>query len=107
VHIDRAVAEQLRRRSLDAEALGSWREGTLRTVDDETLLRAAAADGRVLVTFDCWTIPERLRRWAVDGRPHAGVILVDERTLQPSDVGGLVQALSRLTQELGDVDWTN
>ncbi|HEY3111413.1 MAG TPA: hypothetical protein VGL23_21835 [Chloroflexota bacterium] len=84
--------------------LAHWRGGELRTADDEAILREAAAD-RILVTDDLQTIPERLRRWANEGRRHAGLILVDDRTIRSDDVGGLVRALVALVAARGDEDW--
>jgi hypothetical protein len=104
-HIAHAVADGLRRRGVEVEALGHWRGGALRAADDEAILRAAAAADWVLVTYDLQTIPERLRRWANEGRGHAGLILVDGRTIRPNDIGGLVRALLALVDERGDEDW--
>jgi hypothetical protein len=104
-HIGRAVAEQLRRRGVDVEPLARWRGGALRAADDEAVLLEAAREERVLVSYDCRTVPERLRRWANEGRSHAGVVMVDERTIRPEDAGGLVRALLGLVQDHGDQDW--
>jgi hypothetical protein len=104
-HIGHTVAEQLRRRGVDVDTLAGWRGGALRSADDEVILVEAAQEDRVLVSYDCRTIPERLRRWANEGRSHAGVVLVDERTIRPDDAGGLVRALLTLVRDRGDEDW--
>jgi hypothetical protein len=40
-------------------------------------------------------------------RRCAGVIFLDEKTISPADIGGLVWALTRLARETGNWDWTN
>lgn len=51
-------------------------EPDLEGLADEPLLELAAADERVLITFNIADFPGLLREWAGAGRPHAGVILV-------------------------------
>jgi hypothetical protein len=34
-------------------------------------------------------------------------LFVDEKTISPADIGGLVWALTRLARETGNWDWTN
>jgi hypothetical protein len=69
-------------------------------------LREAATQGLTLVTYDRRTIPLLLKPWAEEGRQHGGVF-VDEKTISPADIGGLVWALTRLARETGNWDWTN
>jgi len=40
-------------------------------------------------------------------RQHGGVIFVDEKSIVPSDIGGLVLALNDLYQQAGKWDWTD
>jgi len=35
------------------------------------------------------------------------LVFVDEKTISPADIGGLVWALTRLAREIGNRDWTN
>jgi len=70
-------------------------------------MREAAAQGLALVTYDRRTIPLLLKTWAEEERTHGGVVFVDERTISPADIGGLVWALTRLAREAGNWDWTN
>ena len=51
------------------------------------------------------TIPPLLKTWAEEGRTHGGVIFVDERTISPADIGGLVRALGELVKLAGSWDW--
>jgi hypothetical protein len=73
--------------------------------DDSACLLEAAEQGLTLVTYDRRTIPPLLKIWAEEGRRHGGVIFVDEKTISPADVGGLVRALLQLFKETGKWDW--
>ena len=106
-HVSPAVARSLRQAGVDALALQEWRAGGHRDAPDDLILEAAAADARILVTYDCRTIPVLLKEWAEAGRRHGGVVLIDDRAIQPSDVGGLVRALRRLVDERGPESWTD
>ena len=53
------------------------------------------------------TIPSLLKTWAEEERTHGGVVFVDEKTISPADIGGLVSALTRLARQTGNWDWTN
>jgi hypothetical protein len=76
-------------------------------LDDAALLEKAAAQGLTLVTYDRRTIPPILKIWAEEERAHAGVIFVDEKSLEPQDIDGLVKALLTLASETARWDWTN
>ena len=60
-----------------------------------------------LVTYDRRTIPPLLKLWAEEERCHGGVIFVDDTTISPADLGGLVRALISLARQVGEMDWTN
>jgi hypothetical protein len=75
--------------------------------EDSVCMREAAAQGLTLVTYDRRTIPPLLKIWAEQGRQHAGVIFVDEKTISAADIGGLVRALSILTKQARKWDWTD
>jgi len=108
-HISPAVADGLRRRtpSLVVHCMAKWGEGAFLGQDDSVCLREAAAQKMTLVTYDRRTIPLLLKTWAEEGRKHGGVIFVDERTISPANIGGLVRALDRLYKETGKWDWTS
>jgi len=108
-HISPDVAAGLRRRhrSLVVHCLAEWEMGSFLGLNDSDCLEKAAARGLTLVTYDRRTIPPLLKAWAQEDRSHGGVIFVDEKTLAPHDIGGLVRALLSLLEETGRWDWTN
>ena len=108
-HISPRVAAGLNRRnrSLVARYFAEWEGGTFLGQDDSACLQAAARQGLTLVTYDRRTIPSLLKAWAEAGHYHGGVIFVDEKTVSPADIGGLVRALSNLSKETSILDWTN
>jgi hypothetical protein len=108
-HISPDVANGLRRRNraIDVRYMVEWEDGRFLGQEDSACLREAAAQGLTLVTYDRRTIPPLLKTWAEEERTHGGVIFVDEKTISPADIGGLVWALTRLARETGNWDWTN
>ncbi len=87
--------------------MNEWEDGEFLGQDDFSCLQAAANRGLTLVTYDRRTIPPLLKTWAEEGRSHGGVIFVDEKTISPSDIGGLVRALSDLHKAMGRWDWAD
>lgn len=108
-HISRGVANGLRRRdrAIEVHCLVEWEDGRFLGQEDSICLREAAAQRLTLVTYDRRTIPPLLKTWVEEGRRHGGVIFVDEKTILPADIGGLVWALTRLARETGNWDWNN
>ena len=108
-HISPGVAHSMRRRdrTLVVVALVDWEEGIFLGQEDTACLQEAAIQKLTLVTYDHRTIPPLLKNWSEEGRQHAGVIFVDEKTMSPADIGGLVQSLSLLMKEARDWDWTD
>jgi hypothetical protein len=108
-HISPEVADGLRRRhrSLVVHGMAEWLQGSFLGQEDSACLLEAAAARLTLVTYDRRTIPPLLKRWAEEGRKHGGIIFVDEKTIAPADIGGLVRALIHLFQETGKWDWTD
>ncbi len=108
-HISPAVAHGLTaaQGKLVVAALREWQAGAWLEAPDALLLQAAAADGWTLVTYDLRTIPPLLKDWGEQGIAHGGVVLVDERSIAPSDFGGLIRALERLAAALATADWQN
>jgi hypothetical protein len=108
-HISPDVARGLKRRhrSLVVHWMAAWEGGNFLGQDDSACLRQAALQRLTLVTYDRRTIPPLLKAWAEEGRRHGGVIFVDEKTIAPADIGGLVVALSWLVKEAGTWKWTD
>jgi hypothetical protein len=108
-HISPAVAKGLRRRdrALTVFALTEWQDGSFLGQDDGACLGEAAARKFTLVTYDRRTISPLLKIWAEDGRVHGGVIFVDDKTIAPSDIGGLVLALMRLAKDARHWNWSD
>src|SRR5690242_3481439 len=101
-HIASALAEQLRGHGIDAVALPGWKGGNYQNADDRDLLAAAHASARVLVTFDCRTIPPLLKETVEAGQHHAGVILVSSQAFRANDVGSLLAALLASHERIGN-----
>ncbi len=108
-HVSPAVAAGLMRLNsgIEVHALRSWRGGSYLGEPDELILEEAASAGLTLVTYDLETIPKLLGEVTRGGRPHGGVILISQRQIRSSNVGGLVRALDRIYRESGKADWTN
>jgi hypothetical protein len=108
-HISPHVARGLRRatRGMAVHALSEWHGGDFLGQPDDACLRAALAENLTLVTYDRRTIPPLLKSWAETGAAHGGVIFVDEKTISPADVGGLVKALHQLAHEGAEWEWKN
>jgi hypothetical protein len=108
-HISPDVANGLRRRNraLEVHYMMEWESGRFLGQDDRACLREAAAQRLTLITYDRRTIPPLLKTWGEEERAHGGVIFVDEKTISPADIGGLVRALTSLARETGSWDWTN
>ena len=106
-HISPEVADGLKRhnRSLVVHWMSEWENGNFLGQEDSACLLEAANKRLTLVTYDRRTIPPLLKTWAEEGRKHGGVIFVDEKTISPADIGGLVRALTQLFKETGRWDW--
>jgi Domain of unknown function (DUF5615) len=106
-HISPQVVDGLRRRipKLRVFCIRDWQDGRFLGQDDHLVLAEAAAQGLSLVTYDQRTIRPILKLWAEEGRSHAGVIFIDEKTIVPGDIGGLVLALVELAKESQRWDW--
>ena len=95
-HVDPAVVAGLARLDVEAIALGDLEEGKLLGASDAEVLLAARRHRAVLVTYDLKTIPPLLREWGASGTDHAGVVLVDRRSIEPQNVGLLIRSLADL-----------
>jgi len=108
-HIAPAVADGLghHKRKLTVFCMADWRGGELLGQTDLVCLSEASAHGLTLVTYDRRTIPPILKAWGEEGRSHGGVVFVDEKTIPPSDTGGLIRALESLLRSTSKWGWSN
>ena len=108
-HISAEVANgvQRRNRSLVVYPMVQWQSGNFLGKEDSVCLLEAGKQRLTLVTYDRRTIPPLLKLWAEEQRSFGGVIFVDEKTISPADIGGLVRALISLAGEAGEMDWTD
>lgn len=104
-HISPAVAQGLAVEGIDVVCLRDWEDGNYRHAPDDQVLMAAAAEGRVLVTFDRRSMQPLVKEWAETGRHHAGVIVIDRKTIRQNDIGGLIRAVRALVKAEGEQDW--
>jgi hypothetical protein len=107
ISLEVANGVQRRNRSLVIHPMVQWEGGNFLGKEDSVWLLEAAKQRFTLVTYDRRTIPPLLKLWAEEGRSHGGVFFVDEKTISPADIGGLVRALIALVSEAGEMDWTS
>jgi hypothetical protein len=107
-HISPDVTNGVQRRNRSVVIHSMVQEsGNFLGKEDSVCLLEAARQRLTLVTYDRRTIPPLLKLWAEEERSYGGVIFVDEKTISPADIGGLVRALISLVDEAGRMDWTN
>jgi hypothetical protein len=108
-HISPAVAKGLRRkdRTITMHAMTEWEGGNFLGQEDANCLKEASKQKLTLVTYDRRTVPPLLKAWAEEGLRHAGVIFVDDKTIGPAGIGGLVSALGSLAREARNWNWTD
>jgi hypothetical protein len=94
-HYSTQIAIQLRKRHCDViPVLGrGWEQE-----DDQTLLSLCGGEHRALVTNHVADFTVIARRWALEGRHHAGLIFTSDASLPRSrhTIGRYVEALQAL-----------
>ena len=88
-------------------SLQAWRNGALLRAEDDIILTAALEEGLTLVTYDQRTIAPLVLQWATEGRDHAGIVFIDEKSIAQADIGGKVRALLSLWESGNALDWKN
>jgi hypothetical protein len=100
-HYSPRIASRLRDKGHDGDAVieRGWQ-----TESDDALLVLCHDDGRALVTNNVGDFVVIARRWAVEGRSHAGLIFTSDASLARSrdTIGRYVQLLDRLLKALPD-----
>lgn len=104
-HFDHRIAEELRRRGIDAVAVGRERPD-LQGQDDDVVLRTAAAERRVVVTNNVRDYAPLVEDFGLRGETHVGVVFTDDATFPRSDagIGLLVRALAAFAEGTQDDD---
>jgi len=94
--ISAVVAEQLRVRGRDVEAVSERRE--LRGLSDEQVFRYAQAAERPVVTYNRDDFLEHDRRFRSQGRNHSGIVMLNPRRFpkRPASIGPIVKSLDEL-----------
>jgi hypothetical protein len=94
-HYSNQIAVQLRKRRCDAVAAieQGWEQE-----DDEPLLGLCLTEGRALLTNNVADFTVIARRWALEGRPHAGLIFTSDASMPRgrNTIGVYVDALQAL-----------
>lgn len=94
--ISAVVAEQLRARGHDVEAVSEHRE--LRGLIDEELFEYAQQAARAVVTYNRDDFLELDRRYRGRDHRHAGIVILNPRRIPqgPGSIGPLVTSLEEL-----------
>lgn len=92
---------------MEVVVLADWQNGMFLGADDQALLLAGRESGWVLVTYDQRTILPLLKVWGESAVRHGGLVFVDEKTLRPDDIGGLLHALCFLWDRERSAEWTD
>lgn len=94
-HYSPAIAAQLRERGHDVLVVS---ERGWETTTDELLLELCQEEQRALLTNDVADFAVIARRWAAEGRQHAGLIFTSDTSLPRarSTIGRYVKALEAL-----------
>lgn len=93
-HFDYVIAEELRRRGVDAVAVKGERP-ELEGKDDGVVLRTATAERRVVVTNNVRDYAPLVEDFGLRGETQFGVLFTDDETFPRSDdrIGLLVRSL--------------
>lgn len=87
----RRIARPLRERGHDVRAADEHPE--LESCPDEELLALATREDRIVVTLDVSDFPAILRRWAEEGKDHAGCAVIFG--VRPEHFGPILRALDQ------------
>lgn len=107
-HYDFAIAEELRRRGVDAIATQKERPD-LEGRGDDVILRTATLERRVVVTNNVRHFAPLVEDFGLRGEMHLGVIFTDDATFPRTHagVGLIVRALAAFVEGTSDDDLLN
>ena len=97
-HISPDVAKGCKDRGVDVIPLA---EAKLLEEEDLPIFRAAIGGGRILVTYNTRDFALLFGDVLKGGSSIPGVVFVNAFTIEPSDIGGLVNALVKLAASIG------
>lgn len=92
------VAQGLRQREIDAISVYELGRANRRTPDEDQLA-LAAAQGRVLVTYNRGDYQALDATWRLRELTHAGIVWCTERSIPRRAIGDLVRAIEALGRE--------
>lgn len=94
-HFSSVIAEELRRRGVDAVAIQRERPD-LEGEDDEVVLHSATAERRVVVTNNVRDYAPLVEEFGLRGELQFGVLFTDDETFPRSElgIGAIVRALA-------------
>jgi len=98
-HYSHTIAEELRRRGVDAVATQNERP-ELEGQDDDVILRAATLERRVVVTNNVRDYAPLVEEVGLRGEPQFGVIFTDDTTFPRTHagIGLIVRALAAFVE---------
>lgn len=102
-HFTFTIAEELRRRAIDAIAIQKERP-ELEGQGDDAVLRIATAERRVVVTNNVRDYAPLVEDFGLRGETHFGVIFTDDATFPRTHAGGglIVRALAAFVEGTRD-----
>jgi len=101
--LSQKLAEAAQALGLDVKAIC---DSPLVGRDDVAILRAAVADGRILVTIDIGGFMPLIHEFFLEGTRIPGLILINPKTFPSQDVKVLLRSLKSMADriERGEVD---
>ncbi len=108
-HISREVGVQAKewRPAIDIQSIHDWESGVFLGAQDPEILMEAGKQGLTLVTYDQRTLWKHASDHLIAGHELGGIIFVDDRTIPPNDLGGLMRVLVWLWETHGEETWLN
>lgn len=107
-HFTFTIAEELRRRGVDAIATQKERPDLEGRADD-VILRTATLERRVIVTNNVRDFAPLVEDFGLRGETHFGVVFTDDSTFPRTQagIGLLVRALAAFVEDAADDDLLN
>lgn len=108
-HLSPRIADRIaiHNSAITIVSLQTWERGAYLQAPDWQILGAAQRQDLTLVTYDQRTVRPLLKDWGEQGIAHGGVILIDERTIAPENIGEIIRALLTLWHAHGQEEWAN